>query len=71
MRPAIAVAATGSVGETIAPSTKAAGHDMPSITAWATSATASAVASTSPIASRLIGRMFWRRSRRPVKKLAL
>ena len=31
----------------------------------------SAVASTSPIASMLIGRMFWRRSRRPVKKLAL
>ena len=65
------MAATGSVGETMAPSTKAAGHDMPSITAWATIATASAVASTRPIASRLIGRMFWRSSRRPVKKLAL
>ena len=71
MRPAIAVAATGSVGETIAPRTKAAGHDMSSITAWATSATASAVASTSPIASMLIWRTFSRSSRRPVKKLAL
>ena len=28
------------MGETIAPSTNAAGHDMPSITAWATTATA-------------------------------
>ena len=67
MRPAIAVAATGSVGETMAPSTNAAGHDMPSITACATSATAPAVASTSPIASMLIGRMFCFSSRRPVK----
>ena len=70
-RPAIAVAATGSVGETIAPRTKAAGQDIPSITACATTATASAVASTSPIESIPIGRMFWRRSLRLVKKLAL
>ena len=67
MRPAIAVAATGSVGETIAPSTNAAGHDMPSITAWATTATARAVASTSPIASTPIWPRFSRSSRRPVK----
>ena len=51
----------------MAPSTNAAGHDMPSMTACATIATASAVASTSPIESRLIGRMFWRSSRSPVK----
>ncbi len=51
----------------MAPSTNAAGHDMPSITACATTATATAVASTSPTASMLIGRMFWRSSWSPVK----
>ncbi len=69
-RRAIAVAATGSVGETIAPSTNAAAHDIPGITAWATTATTSIVASTNPTASRPIGRRFARRSRRLVKKAA-
>ena len=57
-RRAIDPAATGSVGETIAPSTKAVAQLMPSITAWATSATATVVATTSPTASRPIGRRF-------------
>ena len=55
----------------MAPSTNAAGHDMSSITAWATSATASAVASTSPIASMLIGRMFCAQLPQAGEELAL
>lgn len=47
----IAVAATGSVGETIAPSTNAAAHEIPGTIAWATTATAPIVASTRPIDS--------------------
>src|SRR5205809_953517 len=54
-RDAMAVAATGSVGETIAPSTNADGHERP-ITTWATTATVTIVATTSPTASRVIGR---------------
>ena len=38
-REAIAVAATASVGDTTAPSTNAASHDIPSMTACATTAT--------------------------------
>ena len=68
-RRAIAVAAIGSVGETIAPSVNAAAHGSPT-TSCATTATATVVASTSPIASRPIGRMFVRRSRSEVKKAA-
>ena len=67
---AIAVAAIGSVGETIAPSTKAGGQSRPGITAWATAATATIVASTSPTASSAIGRTFARSSRSEVKKAA-
>ena len=47
----IAVAAIGSVGETTAPRTKAAVHDMSSTRACATTATATIVVSTSPIES--------------------
>lgn len=69
-RPAIAVAATGSVGDTMAPRRKATGQDIPSMNVWATTATATHVASTSPIASMPIGRMFWRRSRSDAKNAA-
>src|SRR3954471_934039 len=55
-RTAISTAATGSVGETIAPSTNAAVQGMPSTTAWTTTATATVVAITSPTVSVLIGR---------------
>ena len=54
-RTAISVAATGSVGETIAPSTNAAAHGRPT-TWWATTATVTVVAATSPTASSPIGR---------------
>ena len=47
----VAVADTGSVGATIAPSTNAASQLIPGTIAWATTATAAIVASTSPIAS--------------------
>jgi hypothetical protein len=66
-RLAIAVAATASVGATTAPSTKATGHEVPGITAWATAATASIVARTSPIARSASGLAFRRRSRSDVK----
>jgi hypothetical protein len=69
-RRAIAVAASGSVGATIAPSVKAAAHDSPSISAWATTATAHIVASTRPIASSEIGRTLRRRSLRLAKNAA-
>jgi hypothetical protein len=69
-RSAIEVAAIGSVGETIAPSTIATCQERSSITAWATAATPNVVASTSPIESSEIGRMFARRSRREEKKAA-
>ena len=69
-RLAIDVAAIGSVGETIAPRTNAAGHDRPSTTACATTATATVVATTSPTASCEIARTFARRSRSEVKNAA-
>jgi hypothetical protein len=65
----IAVAATGSVGETIAPSAKASGQDRP-ITAWPTTATVQAVISTRPSASSEIGRRFVRSDRRSEKNAA-
>ena len=68
-RRAIAVAATGSVGETIAPSTNASAQPKPSAS-WATAPTASVVASTSPTASRETARMLRRSSRSGVKKAA-
>ncbi len=65
-RLAIAFAATGSVGDTIAPSTTADAHGRPA-TSCTTTATTAVVASTSPIASSPIGRRFARRSRSEVK----
>ena len=50
-RPNVAIAATGSVGATIAPSTNASVHPISGITASATTATAVIVASVSPITS--------------------
>ena len=64
----ISAAASGSVGETIAPSTNATGHDMPSTSAWATTATVHIVASTSPIANTETTRMPRRMSCRFAKK---
>ena len=64
----IAVAAIGSVGETIAPSTNDALHDMLSIHWCATTATAVIVTITSGMASMPIATAFARRSLNEVKK---
>ncbi len=64
-----AVAATGSVGDTIAPSAKDIGHDM-SITSWATTATAAAVTITRPIDVTEIARMSRRSALRSEKNAA-
>ena len=69
-RRAIAVAATGSVGATIAPSVNAAAHERPPISSWATTATAHIVASTRPIAAIEIARASRRSSCRLAKKAA-
>ena len=67
----IAVAASGSVGDTIAPSANAAAHGSPAIAACATTATSTVVTSTSPTALRVIARMSARRSRSEEKYAAL
>ena len=67
----IDTAASGSVGDTIAPSANAAAHGSPSIAACATSATEHIVMSTSPIAVRVIARACARRSRTDEKYAAL
>ena len=61
------MAATASVGATIAPITKQTGHERPPIAAWQTAATVSIVASTRPTASSEIARALVRRSRSEVK----
>ena len=66
----MAVAATASVGATMAPITKQTGHDSPPMVAWQTAATVSMVTSTRPTASREIARRLARRSRSEVKKAA-
>ena len=63
----IAVEAIGSVGATTAPRTNAALHDSPPIAAWATTATVTVVATTSPTARMPIERAFALRSRTDVK----
>ena len=63
----IAVAAAGSVGETIAPRTNDIAQGRP-ISSCAITATAPAVASTSPIAVSEITRASARRLRRSAKK---
>jgi hypothetical protein len=65
----IAVAATASGGDTMAPSTNAAAHDMP-VNSCATAATRHVVNSTSPTASIEIGRQFPRKSRQLVSSPA-
>ena len=66
----MAVAATASGGETMAPNAKAAAHPMSGTKAWTTTATATMVASTRPTASSEIGRMLCQSSRGEVKKAA-
>jgi hypothetical protein len=68
-RPAIAVAATGSVGETIAPRTNAAPHGMSTATC-ATTATVAVVSSTRPMDRDAIGLRLALRSRGEEKKAA-
>src|ERR687898_2575323 len=60
------VAAMASVGETMAPSTKAAPQGSPT-TVWATEATTKVVISTSPTASGVIGLTLALKSRQLVK----
>ncbi len=66
----MALAATASGGDTIAPSATAAGQLNPGMTKRATAATTAVVASTSPTASRVIGRRLARKSRSDVKYAA-
>jgi hypothetical protein len=66
----MAVAASGSVGDTIAPSVNAAAHDRPPTRVCATAATALMVANTSPTASKVIARVSARRSRGEEKNAA-
>ncbi len=63
---ATVVAAMASVGETIAPRTKAAAHGSP-VTVWTTAPTTKVVISTSPTASSEIALMLARKSRHEVK----
>jgi len=67
---AIAVAATASGGETIAPSAAASGQDMPGTSAIAMIATTAALTATSPIASELMFFRFARKSRIGVRNAA-
>ena len=67
----MAAAAIASGGATIAPSARATAHGMPGISAWATAATANAVATTRPIGERGIVPRFARRLRSGVKKAAM
>ena len=66
----MAVAAIGSVGETMAPSTNALGQVSPSMSSCATTATPTVVKTTRPMASSPIGRVLALRSRSEVKKAA-
>ncbi len=64
-RAVTAMAATASVEQTTAPSTKATAHERP-ITVCATTATPQVVNTTSPTASEVIGRRLARKSRHDV-----
>jgi hypothetical protein len=63
----VAATATGSVGETMTPRTKATGHESPRARC-AAAATAKVVSSTRPTASSPMGLRFSFRSRGEVKK---
>src|SRR5689334_13241852 len=69
-RETIAAAATASGGETIAPNATATAHGIPGKSARAATATATDVASTSPMASSAIGRRARLKSRSDVKNAA-
>ena len=69
IRWAVAETATGSVGETITPRTKAIGHGSP-ITACPTTATVTVVSSTSPTERKTIGLRLALRSLGEEKKAA-
>ncbi len=66
-RCAMAVAASASVGETMAPRAKATAHGTPDASVCTTTATMTVVASTSPTARSPIGRALAARSRGEVK----
>ncbi len=66
---AIAVAATGSVGETMAPRANATAQGRP-MSSWPTTATAQVVASTNPIEVSDNARALARSVRRSAKKAA-
>ena len=66
----MAAPASGSVGETTAPSVNAAPHDIPGTSAWAATATATIVASTSPTELSVTERRFARMSPRFAKNAA-
>jgi hypothetical protein len=63
-------AATASVGDSTAPRTNAACQDIPWMTAWATTATATVVTTTRPTDSSVIGPRLARRSRSEEKNAA-
>ena len=63
----IAVAAAGSVGDTIAPSAKDIAHGSP-ISSWPMTATTAVVARTRPMAESEMTRASVRRARRSAKK---
>jgi hypothetical protein len=64
------VAASGSVGDTTAPSVNAAAQGSPGTSAWAAAATATTVTAPGPIESIEIARASRRRSRGEEKKAA-
>ena len=66
----ICVAATGSVGATIAPSANATAHGRSSTSAWAATATATAVSTTSTVELMTIERASARSARRLAKNAA-
>ena len=66
----MAVVATASGGDTMAPRAKATGQLSPGMIQRATTATAAEVASTSPTARSTIGRKFLTKSRSEVKYAA-
>ena len=63
----MAVAATASGGDTMAPRTNAAGQPRPGTIACAAAATPAVVARTSPTARSVMGRRFAWKSRSDVK----
>ena len=69
-RDRIAVAATASGGDTMAPNTKAAAQGMSGIRNLSVAPTASVVTITRPIASRPIGRRLALKSRQEVSSAA-